>query len=35
MFEKIFGNKKVDINLVVGINQVDNLGPWNEKINLP
>lgn len=35
MLEKLFGNKKVDINLVVGINQVDNLGPWNENINLP
>lgn len=35
MFEKLFGQKKVDINLVIGINQVDNLGPWNEKINLP
>ena len=29
------GRKKTEINLVVGINQVDNLGPWNGKINLP
>lgn len=29
------GRKKTDINLVIGINQVDNLGPWNGKINLP
>lgn len=30
-----FGRKKTEINLVIGINQVDNLGPWNGKINLP
>lgn len=29
------GRKKTEINLVVGINQVDNLGLWNGKINLP
>jgi hypothetical protein len=32
---KLVGKKKVDINLVVGINQVDNLGDWNGKINQP
>lgn len=30
-----FSKKRTEINLVIGINQVDNLGPWNGKINLP
>lgn len=30
-----FRPKKNDINLVIAINQVDNLGEWNKKINLP
>lgn len=34
-FSKLVGRKKTDINLVIGINQVDNLGEWNERINLP
>lgn len=33
---KLIGrSKKTDINLVVAINQVDNLGKWNDKINCP
>jgi predicted GTPase len=31
----LFSIKKEPIHLVIGINQVDNLGDWNEKINLP
>ncbi len=31
----LFSRKKTPINLVIGINQVDNLGDWNDRINLP
>lgn len=31
----LFQRKKTPINLVIGINQVDNLGDWNDRINLP
>jgi len=31
----LFSRKKEPIHLIIGINQVDNLGDWNEKINLP
>lgn len=32
---RLFSRKKTPINLVIGINQVDNLGDWNDRINLP
>ena len=37
LFESLLGkpSKKRSIPIVIGINQVDNMGPWNNKIGLP